>query len=81
MSNFTAACPTQEENSASIQIILISVNLILTFVTTVITSTKMRAKCCGAEFNMKPMNSVASPSDVINAESGQGKWKPLTAEK
>lgn len=67
------------ESGSQVQLILVSINLILTFITTLVTSMRFRAKCGCAECNMKPSNSAPSPSDVtkpINAPE-----QPKTTEQ
>jgi hypothetical protein len=60
MSNSTNA-NTSFLNESQVQILLITINLVLTFITTIITTTKFRAKCGCAECNVKPSNSAPSP--------------------
>lgn len=66
MNNSTTPCTPQEGATTQVQLVLISVNLILTFVTTLITSTRFRSKCGCAECNMKPSSSAPSPPNVTN---------------
>jgi hypothetical protein len=47
---------------------LLIINLVLTFLMTVITSTKLRCKCCGGSLDFRPKDSAsppASPPQVV----------------
>lgn len=45
---------------------LIILNLVLTFLTTILTSTRIRSKCCGGEVNWRPSGLPPSPETPVD---------------
>lgn len=74
MSANVTAIPTDKESSP-VQLVLIALNLALTFMTTAITTIKFRAKCGNSECNMRPSNAASTPEKVTAPEEAPKKKK------
>lgn len=59
------------------QTILIIINLVFTFITTVLASIKFRAKCGNNFFSCKPKDATSSPGSV--ASNDTPRYKPPNA--
>lgn len=57
-------------SDSKIQLVLLIINLVLTCVTTVMSSTKFNLKCCCGECNVKPSSAVPTPVKSTEKEPG-----------
>ena len=75
MGDQDCTCPSQGEGWATAQMVISVVTLLMSFLTAVVTGTRMRAKCGCAEFNMKPSSMPPTPPDAYKPLGQQASEK------